>query len=167
MRLKVSQKFGWWYLELYNLERKYCLIITITGSQCSSSAVPCNVDQPSTMIGQSSYSSSSVPCNIDQHSGEQFLAVATFTNNPVVLPQIVHMAPLAKPYISPSLKATLSLIPKKKKIERIVSQRQYQKLEKAERLAVALAALMFGENILKVSSVTGDYGRLQPLNKEK
>ena len=128
MRLKVSQKFGWWHLELYNLERKYCLIITITGSQCSSSAVPCNVDQPSAMIGQSSYSNSSVPCNIDQPSGEQFLAVATFTHNPVVLPQIVHMAPLAKPYISPSLKATLSL-------KRIVSQRQYQKLEKAGRLA--------------------------------
>ena len=36
MRLKVSQKFGWWHLELYNLERKYYLIITITGSQYSS-----------------------------------------------------------------------------------------------------------------------------------
>ena len=102
----------------------------------SSSAVPCNVDQSSAMIGQSSYSNSSVPCNIDQSSGKRFLPVATFTNNPVVPPQIVHMAPLAKPYISPSLKATLSLIPKKKKFERIVSQRQYQKLEKAGRLAV-------------------------------
>ena len=95
----------------------------------------------------------SVPRNVHQPSGEQFLPVATFTNNPVVPPQIIHMDPPAKPYTSPSPKAILSLTPEKKKIERIVSQRQYQKIEKAGRLAVALAALMFGEIILKVSSV--------------
>ena len=56
---------------------------------------------------------------------------------------------------------------KRKKIERIITKRQFKKVSNAGRLAVALATHMFREKVMRVSSVTGDHGRRQALDEGK
>ena len=77
------------------------------------------------------------------------------------------MSPPTMPFLPPADQAVISVTPKKKKIERIITQRQFKKVSNAGRLAVALTTHMFGEKVMRVSSVTGDHGRHQALDEGK
>ena len=77
------------------------------------------------------------------------------------------MPPPPTPLLPPAVQAVIIVTPEKKKIERILSPRQFQKASNAGSLAVALAMHMFGETVLLVSLVTGDHGRRKALDEEK
>ena len=102
------------------------------------------------------------PSNAQELSSQQFGRFQPVTPQP-----FQQMPPPPTPLLPPAVQAVISVTPEKKKIERILSQRQFQKVSNAGRLAVALAMHMFGEKVLLVSSVTGDHGRRKALDEEK
>lgn len=70
-------------------------------------------------------------------------------------------------FLPPAVQSVISVTPEKKKIERILSQQQFQKVNNVGRLAVALAVHMFGERVMWISSITGDHGCRQALDEDK
>ena len=57
--------------------------------------------------------------------------------------------------------------PKPQKIQNLLCKQRYQDITKAGELAVRLAVIMFGTEVMKISGLGDNQGKLVPLNEEK